>query len=610
MWVSLGVINLTVSPVIRRDQVVTVSYTDPTSGNDDKAIQDSAGNDAASFENVVVRNRSTDTTGLPGAPTGLTATKMGATQIDLSWTAPTDIGDADITGYRIEWSDAGATGPWTDLIADTGNTDTTYSDTGLASPTRRHYRVSARNSFGYGPASNVDFATTDDIVPPVLVAALVPDVGTLIYLTFDEALDQTSGNAPAKGAFTVTADGAPVAIGSVGLLSLLPVRVQLGGFSRTIKQGQTVTVTYTDPTTGNDAAAIQDEVGNDAATFTTGKAGVPAVVNSSNVANPAPDAPTGLTATKMGSAQIDLSWTEPADPGDAVITGYRIEVSDAGATGPWTELITDTGNTDTTYSDTGLTPETTRHYRVRAINSFGPGPASNVDFATTDDIVPPVLVAALVPDVGTLIYLTFDEALDQTSGNAPAKGAFTVTADGAPVAIGSVGLLSLLPVRVQLGGFSRTIKQGQTVTVTYTDPTTGNDAAAIQDEVGNDAATFTTGVSGVPAVVNNSNQPGVKISKTALNIDEGGTGTYTVALYSQPTATVTVTPSRSSGDCGHHRRGRPPHLHHDDLECGADGDGTRGRGCGFGSRYGHDRPRGERRQLRLGHGRFGDRHRG
>ena len=40
----------------------------------------------------------------------------------------------------------------------------------------------------------------------------------------------------------------------------------------------------------------------------------------------------------------------------------------------------------------------------------------------------------------------------------------------------------------------------------------------------------------------------VRVSKTELNIDEGGTGTYTVVLDSQPTGPVTVTPARSSGD--------------------------------------------------------------
>ena len=41
---------------------------------------------------------------------------------------------------------------------------------------------------------------------------------------------------------------------------------------------------------------------------------------------------------------------------------------------------------------------------------------------------------------------------------------------------------------------------------------------------------------------------GVTISETALDIDEGGSGAYTVVLTSEPTADVTVTPSRSSGD--------------------------------------------------------------
>ena len=41
---------------------------------------------------------------------------------------------------------------------------------------------------------------------------------------------------------------------------------------------------------------------------------------------------------------------------------------------------------------------------------------------------------------------------------------------------------------------------------------------------------------------------GVTVSETGLDIAEGGGGTYTVVLDSQPTGQVTVTPSRSSGD--------------------------------------------------------------
>ena len=41
---------------------------------------------------------------------------------------------------------------------------------------------------------------------------------------------------------------------------------------------------------------------------------------------------------------------------------------------------------------------------------------------------------------------------------------------------------------------------------------------------------------------------GVTLSETDLDINEGGNGTYTVVLDTRPTASVTVTPSRSSGD--------------------------------------------------------------
>ena len=94
----------------------------------------------------------------PGAPEGLTAAGNGQTRMDLSWSAPPSDGGAAITGYRIEVSENGST--WNDLVADTRNADTSYSHTGLTSGSTRHYRVSAINSAGTGPASNIASGTT------------------------------------------------------------------------------------------------------------------------------------------------------------------------------------------------------------------------------------------------------------------------------------------------------------------------------------------------------------------------------------------------------------------------------------------------------------------
>ena len=94
-----------------------------------------------------------------------------------------------------------------------------------------------------------------------------------------------------------------------------------------------------------------------------------------------PGAPTGLTAAANGQTQIDLSWNRSSNDGGAAITGYRIEISANGST--WGDLVANTGSTSTSYSHTGLTAGSTRHYRVSAIASEVMGGPSNVASATT-----------------------------------------------------------------------------------------------------------------------------------------------------------------------------------------------------------------------------------
>src|SRR5207249_1543929 len=100
----------------------------------------------------------------PHPPTGLTATAVSSSQINLGWTAPTDNGGSAITGYKIERStDSGST--WSTLVANSGSTATTYSDTGLSHSTSYAYRVSSINSVGTSSPSNVASATTLAVAP-------------------------------------------------------------------------------------------------------------------------------------------------------------------------------------------------------------------------------------------------------------------------------------------------------------------------------------------------------------------------------------------------------------------------------------------------------------
>ena len=97
-------------------------------------------------------NQSVDLS-LPGPPTGLTAT-LNSTNIDLSWTAPSNVGASAITGYKVETSTNGTT--WTDVIADTGSTATTYSHTSPTMGLINYYKVSAINAYG----SSSDYIST------------------------------------------------------------------------------------------------------------------------------------------------------------------------------------------------------------------------------------------------------------------------------------------------------------------------------------------------------------------------------------------------------------------------------------------------------------------
>ena len=86
------------------------------------------------------------------------------------------------------------------------------------------------------------------------------------------------------------------------------------------------------------------------------------------------------------------------------------------------------------------------------------------------------------------------------------------------------------------------------VTITGVD----NDVDAVDKTVQvQGAAVNSLGVTGpadVELTLEDDDARGVTVSKTDLDIAEGGDGAYTVVLTSEPTGQVTVTPSRSSGD--------------------------------------------------------------
>ncbi|KAB0623864.1 SwmB domain-containing protein, partial [Acinetobacter guillouiae] len=153
-----------------------------------------------------------------------------------------------------------------------------------------------------------------------------------------------------------------------------------------------------------------------------------------------------------------------------------------------------TGNN--TVDNVQLTRPLTDGETITVTVTDGAGNPKTVEI-TAGDVTNPQFQSAHVDSSGTQLTLTYSEALDST--NLPPLNSFVVTADGQVVAVTGVTVNGSTVV-LSLG---TAVTTGQTVTVGYTDPTTGNDTNAIQDTAGNDAATLPA-----TAVDNGSTVPG------------------------------------------------------------------------------------------------------
>ncbi len=99
------------------------------------------------------------------------------------------------------------------------------------------------------------------------------------------------------------------------------------------------------------------------------------------VPSAAPSAPTNLVAAMSGPFQINLVWSDTSTNESE----FLLERSLNGIN--FSALDSVPGNT-TAYSDVGLSPNTTYHYRLRGTNLAGASPYSNIANATTSTNAP------------------------------------------------------------------------------------------------------------------------------------------------------------------------------------------------------------------------------
>ena len=147
--------------------------------------------------------------------------------------------------------------------------------------------------------------------------------------------------------------------------------------------------------------------------------------------------------------------------------------------------------------------------------------------------------AAIAEDGGSaLVSARLSHALDE------ALSVEIATAPQSPTTAADYRLSSNTTLTILAGS---TVSAGAVeITAQDNDVDSPDKAITISGSVPGDAKV--SGPASVTLMIEDDDERGVVVSKTELALEEGGSDTYAVVLTSQPTADVTITPSRSAGD--------------------------------------------------------------
>ena len=234
---------------------------------------------------------------------------------------------------------------------------------------------------------------------------------------------------------------------------------------------------------------------------------LPQVVDgtSSIVSTPDTTSPSLISAsTSSDGSKVILDYDEALSANNAPAANFVVTVgvstasiSGVSTSGSTVELTLDTAiahgqSVSVAYTDPTSSDDSNATQDASGNDAITLSDVAVTNVVSAPDTTAPTYKSAATSSDGNKIILDYDEVL---SSNAAAASDFVVTVGGSGVTISSVAASSST-VELTLASI---IKAGEAVSVAYTDPTSGNDANAVQDEAGNDVVTMSSTV-----VTNNS----------------------------------------------------------------------------------------------------------
>jgi uncharacterized repeat protein (TIGR02059 family) len=265
---------------VQGSAAVTVAYSAPSASNltTNNAVQDTAGNDAASLAATAVTNNSTE--GPPRLVSAVVASN--GSQVTLTWSetlgnnsyATGSLFTILVNGSPVSYGGMGYSSPGSSFTVNISPTITSNQTVTVsyAAPTSNNAtsNIAVQDSAGNDALAFTNTAVTNssaiagDTTAPTLTSASLNTSGTVLSLSYNETLSATTASA---SDFTVSVNGVSYSVSSVAV-STSVVQLTLGS---AVEAGRTVTVSYVAPTPDSwrTNLAVQDTAGNDAVSLSS-----------------------------------------------------------------------------------------------------------------------------------------------------------------------------------------------------------------------------------------------------------------------------------------------------------------------------------------------------